>query len=128
VSDFSFGKDKRLLNASDYKPVFDHADIKASHKHLLLLARQNNLPHNRIGLVMAKKNIRLAVQRNRIKRIIRECFRCSSMCSTMSTRLDIVVLARRGLDTLSNSEIHLLIDKQFQQLNKKLNQLGNPKD
>ena len=128
MSDFSFGKHKRLLNAGDYKPVFDHADIKASHKHVLLLARRNNLQHNRIGLVMAKKNIRLAVQRNRIKRIIRECFRCSSMCSTISARLDIVILARRGLDTLSSNEVHLLINNQFQQLDKKLNILGNSKD
>ena len=119
MSDLSFGKNRRLLNARDYKPVFDYADIKVSHKLVLLLARRNTLQRNRIGLVIAKKNIRLAVQRNRIKRIIRECFRCSTICSTMSAHLDIVVLARRGLDGLNSSEVCLLINEQLQQLDKK---------
>ena len=71
----SFGKAKRLLNARDYSRVFDGAEARASHKHLLLLAKSNNEPGHRLGLVIAKKNVRLAVQRNRIKRIAREVFR-----------------------------------------------------
>jgi len=120
VSQFSFGKHKRLLNASDYKSVFDRADIKVSHKHVLLLARKNNLTYNRLGMVIAKKNIRLAVQRNRAKRIIRESFRCN----TISQGLDIVVLARRGLDQIENAQFHTLITTQWLQLSRKLLRLN----
>ena len=68
-ADASFGKHKRLLNARDYSQVFDAPDSKASAKQLLLLARANQGTQHRLGLVIAKKNVRLAAQRNRIKRI-----------------------------------------------------------
>ena len=76
AADASFSKAKRLLTARDYSRVFDGTEARASHKHLLLLARRNiNGPGHRLGLVIAKKNVRLAVERNRIKRVTREFFR-----------------------------------------------------
>ena len=54
-TDNSFGKARRLLNAQDYSQVFDGAEARASHKHLLLLAIANNKPRHRLGLVIAKK-------------------------------------------------------------------------
>ncbi|MEC8429443.1 MAG: ribonuclease P protein component, partial [Pseudomonadota bacterium] len=67
-------------------------------------------------LVIAKKNIRLAVQRNRIKRILRESFR---LRQETLIGLDIVVLARRGLDDLDNQQLHQLFHQQWQRLEKK---------
>ena len=64
---FSFSREARLLDAADYRGVFNAVESKASHRHLLLLARPNGLAHNRLGLVVAKKHVRLAAQRNRIK-------------------------------------------------------------
>ena len=109
----SFGKAKRLLNASDYSRVFDGAEAKASHKHLLLLAKRNNEPGHRLGLVIAKKNVRLAVQRNRIKRIAREVFR---QLPESEQHLDVVLLARRGLDQLDNTELSSILQQQWQKL------------
>lgn len=57
----------------------------------------------RVGLVIAKKNVRLAVQRNRVKRIIRETFRHRQH---ELAPIDIVVLVRKGIDELSNEELH----------------------
>ncbi len=122
----SFGKDLRLLNANDFKAVFDDAPFRASHQHLLILARTNpalNAPVlsddamcPRIGLVIAKKNIPLAVQRNRIKRIARETFRQQQ---DKLSGIDAVVLARRNLDSLDNAELHSLFNKQWQRVIKK---------
>ena len=91
----SFDKSRRLLNAADFKPVFDSVDYKVSSKAFLCLSRKNTHQQPRLGLVMAKKNVRLAVQRNRIKRSIRESFRQHQ--HTLPA-VDIIVLARRGLD------------------------------
>ena len=113
---FTFGKSLRLLNARDYRGVFDNAQFKVSHQHLLILSRSNNTDTPRLGLVIAKKNIRLAVQRNRIKRILRESFRLRQQ--TLAG-LDIVVLARRGLDELDNQQLHQLFHQQWQRLEKK---------
>jgi len=112
--DASFGKAKRLLNAQDYSEVFDGADTKAFHKNLLLLARKNNGPGHRLGLVIAKKNVRLAVQRNRIKRVAREFVRRGPEGAPM----DVVLLARRGMDQLDNAELALLLRKQWKKLAK----------
>lgn len=113
---FTFGKSLRLLNARDYRGVFDNAQLKISHQRLLILARSNSSKTPRLGLVIAKKNIRLAVQRNRIKRILRESFR---LRQETLIGLDIVVLARRGLDDLDNQQLHQLFHQQWQRLEKK---------
>ncbi|WP_317889675.1 ribonuclease P protein component [Spongiibacter pelagi] len=104
-----FDKSLRLLNAQDYQSVFDNSTVKVSCAEFLFLAQQNQLDHPRLGLVIAKKNVRLAVQRNRLKRIIRETFRQEQ---SRLPAIDVIVLARRGADSLENPELH----RQFQQL------------
>jgi ribonuclease P protein component len=109
----SFGKDKRLLNANDYGQVFDKPDARASHKCLLLLARLNGLPTHRLGLVIAKKNVRLAVDRNRVKRLAREFLRT---LPPDNQNMDVVVLARKGLGELDNDELSSILHQQWQKL------------
>ena len=60
--DFHFDKSLRLLNASEYQAVFDESRLKVSTAELLFLARINKLGRARLGLVIAKKNVRLSVQ------------------------------------------------------------------
>ena len=111
--DESFGKSRRLLTASEYSRVFDHADARASHRHLLLLARKNQGPEHRLGLVIAKKNVRLAVQRNRIKRLTRETFR---QLPPATTTFDVILLARRGMDELDNATLSSILRQQYARL------------
>ncbi len=113
----SFGKEKRLLNAGDYSHVFDNAQVRASHKHLLLLANRSTTPQHRLGLVIAKKNVRLAVQRNRIKRLAREFFRTVPAVSSKDNfPLDVVLLTRRGIDQLDNAQVSTILRQQWQKL------------
>ena len=108
-----FGKDKRLLDAGDYSRVFDQPDARASHRHLLLLARKNERDRHRLGLVIAKKNVKLAVQRNRIKRVTREFFR---LLPDSEPHMDVILLARRGLDELDNALLTRTLEQQWQKL------------
>jgi ribonuclease P protein component len=113
VGGHCFSRDYRLLNAGDYRRVFDRADSKASHRNLLLLATRNQLPYHRLGLVIAKKHVKLAVQRNRIKRVTREFFRHNREADQ---GLDIVVLARKGCDRLDNGELSSILRQQWLKL------------
>ncbi|GAB1256705.1 ribonuclease P protein component [Aurantivibrio plasticivorans] len=106
-------KSSRLLNSHDFQRVFQDAQFKVSHRYLLILARPNGLSYPRLGLVIAKKNIRFAVQRNRIKRRIRETFRLQQ--HTLPC-LDAIVLARSQLDTLDNTAQTELLNKQWARL------------
>ncbi|MCL6414236.1 ribonuclease P protein component [Aestuariirhabdus sp. Z084] len=108
-----FDRSLRLLKAADYKRVFDGAEFKVSHSNLLILSRRNSYDYPRLGLVIAKKNVRFAVSRNRIKRLIRESFRHHQ---AELKGLDIVILARKGIDRKDNPEISGLLIKQWQRL------------
>ena len=113
IKEFRFGKDKRLLNAKHYSCVFNSPDARASHKNLLLLAKNNGLTTHRLGLVIAKKHVRLAVQRNRIKRVAREFLRTRP--ATVYC-IDVVILARRDLDGLDNEQLSSILLQQWEKL------------
>ncbi len=120
---YRFDQSLRLLNAQDYQAVFDDASIKVSCAEFLFLPRQNQLEHSRLGLVIAKKNVRLAVQRNRIKRIVRETFRQEQ---SRLPAIDVIVLARRGADVLKNPELQRQCLQLWRQLDKRARKrLGN---
>jgi len=113
----TFCKSQRLLNAADFKNVFTDPPFKASHQHCLILAKPNHLSHDRLGLVIAKKHIRLAVQRNRIKRLIREGFR---HLPRNKQGIDAIVLSRKGLGDLDNLTITRIMNKQWLRIQKKV--------
>jgi ribonuclease P protein component len=114
-SSYSFQRELRLLNARDYSRVFDKA-LKVHNKAFTLLARANDLNHPRLGLVIAKKNLKFAHQRNRIKRVLRESFRfqLSQLAS-----YDLVILTRRDIAVLSKTDIIRLRDDLFARFNKR---------
>lgn len=119
MSSNAFTKQQRLLKPAEFKAVFDNAPFRASHQFILMLSRPNATDTARLGLVIAKKNIRLAVDRNRVKRLIRESFRQHQqhLCG-----LDVIVLARRGLAELDNEQIFKLLAKQWLRLARKKSQ------
>ena len=98
---FSFQPELRLLSANDYSRVFDKA-LKVHNKAFTLLARKNQYDHPRLGLVIAKKNLKFAFQRNRIKRILREHFRLNTQ---IILNFDLVILTRREISSLSKEDI-----------------------
>lgn len=108
-----FGREKRLLTPRQFKAVFDSHSGKVPGRNVLLLARENDLQHPRLGLVIGKKSVKLSVERNRIKRQIRETFRHHQL---ELAGWDIVIIARKGLADLDNPELA----KQFAKLWKRL--------
>ncbi len=100
-SRFSFGKDRRLLKSHEFSRVFDKATIRISHPSFLILAVTNDLDHPRLGLVIPKKQVKLAVGRNRIKRVARESFRLQQH---KLPSIDAIVLARKGAKDVAPSD------------------------
>lgn len=113
--DHRFSKTQRLLNAQDYSRVFEKADARASHRHMLLLARRSEGSQSRLGLVIAKKHIKLAVQRNRIKRLAREFFR---NLHPTDYPIDVILLARKGLGDLDNGTVSSILLQQWRRLDR----------
>lgn len=111
-----FRKTNRLLNSSDFSAVFDNADYKVSHSQFLILARMNTNGCPRLGLVIAKKNVRLAVQRNKLKRHIRESFRLKQH---HLPPIDAIVLARRGSDEIAADQLIKTLGKLWNRVAKR---------
>jgi len=108
-----FSREKRLLTPRQFKTVFDSPSGKVPGKNVLLLARNNDLDHPRLGLVIGKKSVKLSVERNRLKRVIRNSFRLSQ---DNLVGWDIVVVARKGLGDLENVELAHQFNKLWKRL------------
>ena len=83
---------------------------------MLLLGKKNKLKTARLGLAVAKKQLKLAVSRNRFKRLTRESFR---QHLDIIKNLDIVVIARAGSLHKTNQELLEIFSKNWQILSKK---------
>lgn len=116
----SFTRANRLLTAKHFSLVFEKP-YKRHHAYLLILVRQNKNQVARLGLAVAKKNIRLAVRRNRFKRIVRESFRLHKV---QLAGLDIVVLAKAAANNASSEQIRAVLEQQWQHLAKQFNTLS----
>lgn len=107
-----FQRQARLTSKQDFTRVFDQAS-RFSNGGLTSLVRRNDLDHARLGLAIAKRNVKLASGRNRIKRLVREGFRhhLERLCG-----LDIIFLVRPGVAERSNLELHEALDRHWNRL------------
>ena len=110
---FTFTKQQRLLKSAEFAAV-KGTKLTVSTPQFLLLARPSE--RARLGLAIAKRYVKLAVDRNTIKRVSRESFRHQS--STLP-KLDMVLLTRPAVTKLNKAELKVCIDNLFQQLTKR---------
>ncbi|OGT21278.1 MAG: ribonuclease P protein component [Gammaproteobacteria bacterium RIFCSPHIGHO2_02_FULL_42_13] len=108
-----YSKNYRLLCAKEFEAVFSKGK-KIFDRSLMLVVSRNQLKNARLGLIVSKKTGgKLAVDRNRIKRVIRESFRHQQH---QLDGLDIVVVTRSGANNVTNSDLRLELDKQWDRL------------
>jgi len=94
---YRFSAARRLKNKKDYELVFKSAN-KTISDEFVVLHKKSQLDQARLGLAISKKILPTAVQRNRIKRILRESFRQQSL-----PPIDIVFMAKHGIKNKNNS-------------------------
>ena len=111
---YEFSRELRLLTPGQFQQVFNHP-TRFGTRHFTILVTNNSNNHARLGMAIAKKRVKLAVQRNRIKRLVRENFR------TAQHKLppyDLVVMVKSGIDQLDNSAINSEIAYLWRKLRK----------
>ncbi len=82
----------------------------------MLARRDDGRETARLGLAIAKKHVRRAVGRNRIKRLARESFRRQQ--DTLKG-LDIVVLAKPGIEKADNPTLFASLQQHWKRLQKR---------
>lgn len=118
MSRLCLAKHARLLKAADYNHVFDKP-VRSSDRYFTVLARPNNLSHARLGMAFTKKRVKLAVARNRLKRLSRESFRLNQEIFSA----DYIVLAGAQCVKATNQQLIHSLEQHWQQLKNKCTKL-----
>ncbi len=114
MSSFSFSKEERLLKPGDFVKI-NRAGRREHTVHFTVIYAENGLGLSRLGITASRKTGN-AVERNRIKRLVREFFRLHK--GDLPQGHDIVVAARKGASRLDYREVEeelsdFLLDKKY---------------
>lgn len=95
-----FSTAHRLLRKNGFDHVVHAENI--SDRYFKIFFVRNRRPNAKLGMIVGKRTLASAVDRNRVKRIIRETFRQHSikMCN-----IDLVVMVRRPFDQESGAQV-----------------------
>jgi ribonuclease P protein component len=98
---FSFSKTEKLLNREEFVNL-NRSGRRQYTRHFVFIFKENGLSFARLGITVSKK-IGNAVQRNRVKRLIREFFRLHR--DLFPKGFDIVIAAKRNAISVNYSDI-----------------------
>ena len=87
-----FPKSARIVRRSEYRAI-QRSPLRVVTDHFIIYARKRRRKTNRVGITASKK-VGNAVVRNRVKRLVRECFRL--LQRDVPKELDLVLVARNG--------------------------------
>ncbi len=101
MSYFSFKSKERIRKRSEFITTYKKG-VKKESQHFKIAILPNNLQWSRLGLTVSKK-IGKAVQRNYVKRRLREYFRLHK--AYLPGSCDMVLTAKTGANKLKYSDI-----------------------
>lgn len=105
-------KQEKLLTKADFDRVFAKPQKKSTAQFVGLM-RKNKLSWARLGVIISKRQVKTAVGRNRIRRVVRESFRHHKHDLK---GVDIVVLLRSECSLLDKCALRCAIDDLWQKL------------
>jgi ribonuclease P protein component len=104
----TFRPHERLKDPKDFRRAFERRRSE-SDQVLVVYGVENGLAHSRLGISVARKKVRAASSRNRLKRLVREAFRLSK--AELPSGIDLVVIPRlqnASCDAVSVSLVELV--------------------
>lgn len=108
-----FQRASRLLHPKDFENVLRRREVQINVPPLQIIAVVNDLNHPRLGLVIGKRVSPRAVDRNRMRRTIREAFRHNA---GSLPALDIVVMQRQRKSPDAELSIPNLLEVAWRRL------------
>ncbi|UCF56066.1 MAG: ribonuclease P protein component, partial [Deltaproteobacteria bacterium] len=111
---FTFSKNERLLKRKDFVNL-NQLGKRCHTAHFTVILKKNGLGITRLGIIASKK-VGNSVQRNKIKRLIREFFRLHK--TYFPKGHDIVIAAKKGAYGLNFWKVkeelgEIILDKKF---------------
>ena len=111
---------KPLVGKDDFDEVFNNCvqNISSENFKALVLITSDNF---RLGMILPKKNIKLAVHRNYLKRIIRNL----SINIFAESKVSLIVVSKKRILDFKKEKLRREIKTLFLNLTKKLNEKNN---
>jgi len=113
-----FPKKKRLLKRRQFL-VIKQTTKRIHTKHFLFLWQTNTLSFNRLGITITKRYGN-SVERNRIRRLLKEVFR--QFWKNVTTNIDLVIIAKTGSPKITFANVQKELTQADQLINQKKNQ------
>ena len=98
---YTFTRQMRLLRSREFLEVRKHGRRSIS-RNFIIYTLANDLGTNRLGIT-ASARVGGAVQRNRVKRLIREFFRLNRQKISPGRPIDIAIYVKRNVEIKSMS-------------------------
>lgn len=98
----SFRKEERIRKRQDYLRIYQQGKRVYS-RNFTIITCPNQAEIRRLGTTVSKK-VGNAVQRNRVKRLLREFFRLNKQ--KLPASKDIVIIAKRGIPPLTYKDVY----------------------
>jgi len=114
--DYSFPRSARLLEPSQFSGVFKKP-IKSIDSSFIVLSKSQHDGRARLGLAIAKKRLKRAVDRNLVKRLVRESFRHHQI---QLKGLDFVVMVQSGIDLKDTTSLSNSLSRHWSKIIKRL--------
>ena len=103
---------QRLANAGEFRRVL-RSGIRLGGPLFLMVAADNGSGRNRLGLTVSRR-VGKAAERNRVKRLLREAFRRSTL--TLRNGFDLVLIPRREMVERTQPEVDREYRERLQRL------------
>jgi ribonuclease P protein component len=101
LTSLRFSKQAKLLKTDEFSSVFNFRKRISAH-YLVMHYLPNTQEQARLGLVVGKKTSKLAVNRNYMRRVLREFFRTQQH---QISHVDLVVRVQKKFDRVNFSQI-----------------------
>lgn len=109
----------RLTVPAQFQRVF-RKPVVSSDEWFKVLARRSDADCSRLGLAVSRQVAARAVQRNRIKRIVRDSFRHHYAEGPDTVPTDFVVLPRRAAAAISNDRLRQRLSRHWARIDARI--------
>lgn len=102
----------RLRHKNDIAAILSRGK-RLTNTHFTICYQKNDLKQPRFGVIVSKRKVRLAVNRNKIKRLSREIFRFRQLSLS---GIDLIVILRKPMDQIDKAELQQCLNQLFDKL------------
>ena len=113
---FSFALNQRIRKRIDFQCVF-RKKRRLYSPYYIIYYHTNTLKHSRMGVIVSKRSVSHAVQRSRVKRMVREVFRLQQ---AQLGAVDVVLVARKKASVAKKEELKQCLEQLFAKLSPSL--------